>query len=124
MTKQRIIAHFMHEAEEAAALATMTDVQRTESYVLGEINQADIAALQKKGLIVQVLEDEFEAETPGKDMEPIPGAKLRRAWGEPSSKAPRPAVDLSKPNFYLIALTGPLMEGWRQQLKGLKVQII
>jgi len=39
MTKQRIMAHFMHEAEEAAALAQMTNVERTESYVRGELQQ-------------------------------------------------------------------------------------
>jgi len=124
MAKQRIIAHFMHEAEEAAALAKMTNVERTESYLLGEINPSDVAALQKKGLIIQVLEDEFEAETPGKDVEPVAGTKLHRAQGEPSSKAPCPAADLNKPNFYLIALTGPLLENWREQLKQSKVQLL
>ena len=124
MAKQRVIAHFMHEAEEAAALEKMTNVQRTESYVLGEINKGDIAALRKKGLIVQELGDLGEPETPGKDIEPIPGAKLHRAVTEATSKAPRPAVDRTKPNYYLIALKGPLLEDWRQELQGLRVSLL
>ncbi len=124
MSKQRIIAHFMHNEEEAAALAKMTNVERTESYVLGDINSGDIPALQKKGLIIQVLEEEPEAETMGKDMEPVPGATLRRELGGPPSKAPSPAAARRKPGFYLIRLTGPLLESWRQQLQQLKVQLL
>lgn len=124
MAKKRIIAHFMDEQEETTALQKITNVQRTESYVLGEINETDIPALQQKGLIIQVLEAQPKAETPGKELEPIPGTILRRSREEPSAKAPEPTVDRSKSNFYLIQLKGPLLEEWRQQLRQLRVQLL
>ncbi|MBC7262025.1 MAG: hypothetical protein H5T63_08425, partial [Chloroflexi bacterium] len=93
MTKKRIIAHFMHAEEEAAALQKMTNVQRTESYVLGEIDEADIAALRQEGLVIQVLEEQPRVETPGEEVEPVPGSVVRRARYEPSAKAPEPTVD-------------------------------
>nr|MBC7245292.1 S8 family serine peptidase [Chloroflexota bacterium] len=124
MAKKRVIAHFMNEQEESAALRKMTNVQRTESYVLGEIDEADIPALRQKGLVIQVLEEQPRAETPGKGVEPIPGTVLRRSREAPSAKAPEPTIDRSKPNFYLIQLKGPLLEEWRRQLRQLRVQLL
>jgi len=124
MAKKRIIAHFMQEGEEAAALQRMTNIQRTESYVLGEIDEADIAALRQKGLVIQVLEDQPRVETPGEVLEPVPGTVMRRLRREPSAKAPEPTVDRSKSNFYLIQLKGPLLEEWRRQLRRLRVRLL
>lgn len=45
-------------------MGRMSDVAETESYLLGEIDERDLAALQQHGVIVQVLEDRPE-ETPG-----------------------------------------------------------
>ncbi|MGB9879726.1 MAG: S8 family serine peptidase, partial [Anaerolineae bacterium] len=124
MAKKRIIAHFMYAEEEAAALQKMSNVQRTESYVLGEIDEADIAALRQEGLVIQVLEEQPRVETPGEEVEPVPGSVVRRARYEPSAKAPKPTVDRSKSNFYLIQLKGPLLEEWRQQLRRLRVRLL
>jgi serine protease AprX len=124
MAKKRVIAHFMHEIEEAAALAALANAQQTESYVLGEIDEAKIAALRKKGLIVQVLEDVPEPETPGMDKEAAPGVRVHRRQHEPSSKAAEPTVDETGPAFYLIQLQGPLLEQWRKELDALKVRLL
>ncbi len=124
MAKKRVIAHFMHEQEEVAAVQRLTNVQQTESYVLGEIDAADIPDLEAQGLIVQVLEDQPEVETPGSEVQPHPGARVRRSLRALSAKGPAPLVDRSKSNFYLIQLQGPLLEEWRKQLRSLRVKLL
>lgn len=124
MAKKRIIAHFMHEDEEVAAVRAIENVQRTESYVLGEIDEADIPDLEAQGLIVQILEEEPEAETPGREVQPAPGAAVRRSVRGPSAKGLAPTIDRAKSNFYLIQLQGPLLEEWRSQLRSLRVKLL
>ncbi len=123
MAKKRIIAHFMHEHEEVAAVQALEHAQRTESYVLGEIDEADIPELEAKGLIVQVLEEEPEVETPGREAQPVRGTSVRMAVRGPSA-APAPTISRSKSNYYLVQLQGPLLEDWRQQLRSLRVKLL
>lgn len=125
MARKRIIAHFMHEAEAAAAHERMPAAYGTESYLLGEIDEDDIPGLEEQGLIVQVLEDEPEAETPGGESHPLPGV-LRTALRRASSITGDVAIpaDMGAPNFYCISLRGPLLEEWRQQLDQLGVDLL
>lgn len=103
MAKKRIIAHYMHESELAAATEQMTDLSQTESYVLGDVEAADIPALEARGLIVQVLEDQPLAETPGGEWEILPevrrgGAPRAAPIEEPPFEAPAaPIGELGPP---------------------------
>ena len=49
----KIIAHFMHEVEAAAARARMTDYEVTDSYLVGEIEANEIPALEEAGVIIE-----------------------------------------------------------------------
>jgi len=127
VAKKRIIAHFMHEAEMAAAQQKMIDVYRTESYLLGVIDENEIPNLQERGLIVQVLEDQPEAETAARESEPHPGVRRRKViagLGARPVAAPPPTIDYRKANFYLIRLKGPILEEWRQKLAQLGVKLL
>lgn len=124
MAKKRIIAHFMHEAEEAAASQRMTQVERTEGYLIGEIEENDIPELEKQGVIVQVFEEEPEVETPGKQFEVYPGIKRPPMREVLSTKGMRLHVAPTKPRFYLIHLNGPLLQDWRDELKNQQVELL
>src|SRR5215203_929253 len=68
MVKKKIMAHFMHENERDAARNIMSQVQETQSYLLGEIEEGDIPQLKKQGLIIQPIDDQPGSDTPGLGM--------------------------------------------------------
>jgi len=123
----QVIAHFMHEHERDAARQIMTGAQMAEGYLLGEVDEAQIAAMEAAGLIVEILDDDAPLETPGRDWEIMPGVERP---GEPiggrelEAEGLEPQIDPSGPNFYLIQLKGPLMQNWRQQLDDLGVELL
>jgi subtilisin family serine protease len=123
MAKKRIIAHFMNEEERLAALEKMIQIEQTESFVVGQIDESEIPELQKAGLVVQGFEDQPEPETPGGASEPVPGVKRASIRLGPPREIPLP-VDLTKPNFYLVGLRGPLLEDWHKKLQQLGVQLL
>lgn len=126
MARKRIIAHFMHETERDAAAPMMTAVHRTDSYLVGEIDEYDIPPLEKQGLIIQVLEAAPEPETPGAERTPARGIRLasarRRMFA--AAVAPPAQVDPTKPNFYVLTLRGPLLAEWRKALEQLQVELL
>lgn len=132
MGKKLIIAHYMHEQEMGIAIPMMDQVEETtEGYVLGVIDEDKIQELKEKGLIIQELEEKLEAETPGKDPEPVLGFKFKRAHSNQKSPSRRPnnepgikEIDPTLPNFYLIGLKGPLLEKWRANLKQLGIELL
>ena len=127
MVKKKIIAHFMHEYEEGVALNKLKDIEeRTEGYILGFVEEDDIQDLENQGIIVQYIEELPKAEPPGGDFEPIPGIKIHQIRSKEKIRdiIPDFIPDLSKPNYYLIQLKGPLIEKWRAELKGLGVVLL
>ncbi|MGD8245420.1 MAG: S8 family serine peptidase, partial [Anaerolineae bacterium] len=48
----------------------------------------------------------------------------RRGGAQPAPRGAPSPVDLTKPNFFLIRLRGPLMEEWRAQLRDLGVDLL
>ena len=123
----RVIAHFMHEQERDVAQQMMTDAEVAEGYLVGEVDEGQIPAMEAAGLIVETLDDEAPLETPGRDWEIMPGVERP---GEPiggrelEAEGLEPLVDPSGPNFYLIQLKGPLMQSWREQLDGLGIELL
>jgi hypothetical protein len=118
MAEKRVIVHFMHEYEMDEAYQKVKDAQGTESYVIGDVEESDIPGLEQKGLIVQTLEEQPAAEeTPG-SAPPLRGIRdLPRITAAPS-------IDDSGPNFYLVALSAPLIEECRTELDRLGVELI
>jgi serine protease AprX len=123
MAKKKIIAHFMHESEEAEARQRMTDVETTDSYLVGEINEDEIPALREKGLIVQSIEEQPQIETPARDVEPFLGVRISRPGGR-LMRATEPAIGRVGANTYIIQLKGPMLEKWRQGFKELGIRLL
>jgi len=105
----RIIAHFMHEDEEAFARQILDNITATESFIVGEIEESEIPELESKGLIVQVLED-------------VPPEPLDQLVTTFQNESPALAgldriVESEVPtDRYIAQLSGPLMEEWRTDL--------
>jgi serine protease AprX len=116
LARARILAYFMHETEMNEAERKMQVEGRTDSYLIGEVDDADLPSLKQKGLIIQVLKDEEETEREGG---PSKGLIMdhrvvfrRRPYVFPRPRLPvHPAV----PSFYLVQLTAPLIEDWRNK---------
>ena len=49
MAKKHVIAYFMHESERREAVQAMTSAEVTESFVMGELEESGIQALQQQG---------------------------------------------------------------------------
>lgn len=113
----RVIAYFMHEAEEGAALNSMSNVQRTESFVIGDIDAGKIEALRSQGLIV----DEVR-EAPSRSLEGL-SEVLTTLSNETWAGLPPPDLDPAVTYMHTVTLDGPLLEDWRQQLQALGVTL-
>jgi serine protease AprX len=129
MATKRIIAFFMHEPEQTEALRLMRNAQTTESYVIGDIDDGDIAALEARGIVCQEVPAPRPPETPGMVFESMSariGAPPAAETGAESvglPRAPRSARP-GAPLVYLIQLRGPLLEEWRTQLSGQSVTLL
>lgn len=53
IAKKRVIAYFMHENEKEAAVRELASAEVTDSFVVGDIEEEEIASLHSQGLIVQ-----------------------------------------------------------------------
>jgi hypothetical protein len=53
IAKKRVIAYFMHETEKEAAVRELASAEVTDSFVVGDIEEEEIASLHSQGLIVQ-----------------------------------------------------------------------
>lgn len=129
MGKKKIIAHFMHEKEREAAISKMTEFERTDAYLIGNIDENDIADLEKDNLIIRVLEEEPEVETPGREFNVYPGVKRPITKkvvtvSERHERVVRSSFDFTKPMFYLIQLIGPLLKNQRDELKYLQIELL
>jgi hypothetical protein len=97
----------MHEEEQGAAANPISNPQVTDSFVLGTIEESRIPELERRGLIVQVLNDQPVEETPGVGSPLVRSLRSVRE-GIDSMKAPEvPSLDPSTPAFYVITLAGP-----------------
>jgi subtilisin family serine protease len=125
MPDTRVIAYFMHEGEQTAATSMLTNVEVTDSYVIGDIDEARIADLQRAGLIVQPM--------PAPDVGASPSVAFARSVELRSARARRraptpampagPVVDPNRPAHYLLQISGPLLREYRETLRGLGVTL-
>jgi serine protease AprX len=126
MARKHVIAYFMHEAEMAEAQQRIPGGESTESYVVGEIDEADIPVLESRGLLVQEVAAGTEAETPGRMFDSAAARRGVRRRGR-TATGPGPFPDdapAEGPDFYLVHLQGPLLESWRTQLDGHGVTLL
>lgn len=116
MPDTRVLAYFMHEHEQSAAAGMLKNAEVTDSYVIGDIDPAQIDALRARGLIVQDLKPMPEPVTTGA----APAQRrARRAVRGP--RAPRVAVD--QPTFHVVQMAGPVLPRHRAALDAVGVTL-
>jgi hypothetical protein len=111
--KKRVIAFTMHEHEMAAARAAMPTGEATDGFVLGDLDDDEIAALRDKGLVVQ----ELAGAAPGR---PAPAVPFPRGFAVAETVLPAG----SPSPIQRLILKGPLMASWRAELERLGVEIL
>ena len=134
MATKRVIAYYMHESEQAAAVQAMTAPEVTDSFAIGEIDEAQIPALEQQGLVMQVLPDTAPPPpppTPAPSLgmlatAPAPSFGPRAAAPAPAAAAASAAADAvpAAEDYYTLALRGPLLEPWREQLTSMGVPLV
>ncbi len=117
MATKRIIAHFMHETERDAALEALSSAERTDSYVIGNIDETQIPALEARGLLVE--EVRRAAVSPLSDLSEALSTFSKKALPESAALE----VDLEGPGIYTVSLDGPLLPAWRERLLALGVTL-
>lgn len=116
------------ELDEAEKVLSHRSV--TSAFVTGEADEQQIAQLQAKGLIVEQVAELDKSGRPQKAQPETPG---RGTWLEGKARltaySTRPfevsdAVDLTKPNVYLLQLDGPILEDWKNKLQTIGVELL
>lgn len=101
MARYRVKAYFMHEHEEAAAQqavqsSLITSPEWTQGYVIGVVNEKDVAALRQQGLVVTSIEKVAAAPAPRKS------ARKRGGGGGPRAARSRAASTLPTPGALTV----------------------
>ena len=113
MSTRRVIVFGMHEHEIAAAQQAMPGGEVTESFVVGEADDAAIADLRKRGLIVQEVESGKPAAPPL-----LPRAPRQATFSAGATRRRTTRSAKAKPtHLFRLALKGPLLESWRRALE-------
>ncbi len=77
MPMKRIIAYCMYEGERAAALRYLRSTRDAGSYVVGDIDEVDIPALQRAGLVIEEISSVPAGDARGKTRAVVPGTRTR-----------------------------------------------
>lgn len=132
MARKRVIAYFMHETECAAAEQEMSSTDKTESYVVGDIDEDRVEALRTKGLIVQELQPVAQAGPVAfEDLHGSRRAAARErsgvqalAFAGAAAGVEEIGPDMTKAQYFLLWLAGPLLESTRANLAALGVELL
>ena len=119
----------MHETEAIQVVPQMTDRVVTEGFAIGEIDEAQIPALEEQGIIFQTVPE--EAPAPARATEE--SERVMTAVATPEAVVAGGGIELvtagfefgleeaqqplSNINTYYVTLVGPLMAQWRTQLE-------
>jgi serine protease AprX len=117
----------MHEDEKNAASEKMSVQQQTESYLVGEIDENDIPYLQKKGLVIEIPDEEPRVDTPGKQAKRVLAKTLPEKMAVNTlieSNTDDDAQISDEPDFYIIRLDGPLFEDRKEKFKKINVKLL
>ena len=123
MPNKRVMAFYMHETERDTAEKMMPQAQSTDSFALGEADDAAIAEMRAKGLIIHELP---AAQGAAPALEAFRGEMRVRAFPRAMGAANAAHIppDLNQPQFYLVWLAGPLLEPWKAKLQQTGVELL
>ena len=150
MARYRVKAFFMHEREaDAAKLAeqqeTLKEVEWTDGYVIGVIDEMDVPNLIKQGLVITPIERvETRTETAAPRVRSGRATSdradnLNRGIARTSAAGLRPlgmsisgqtsaekivSEDRTQPQFYIVRLNGPLTKERKQVLDQLSIRLL
>jgi subtilisin family serine protease len=111
MGTRRVIVFGLHEHEIAAAERAIPDGEVTESFVVGDADDAAIAELRNQGLIVQEVAS-------GKVDALLPSAPRQATFGAGAARGRPTRSAKTKPtHLYRLTLKGPLLESWRRAIE-------
>jgi hypothetical protein len=117
MALKRVIAYFMHESERDDVIPHLSDRVVTDSFVVGEIDDAEITTLENRGIIFREIEETSSISPDPLEVE----ERVMGVRGETDPVLPlRPSVPS---NMYFLTLSGPLVSEWRGMLENPGVQI-
>jgi len=130
MSKTRVVAYYMHETERIPVEKLFSEI--TPSFMVGDLDEAEIKTVQDAGLIVQAqplvapephpsggVSAEFQEFLGGPRVafrDRVEPEKIERDAGE--FEAPQPI------DYYVISLNGPLLDKWRKELTSMNVQLV
>ena len=123
MPRKQVIAYYMHESELAKVKSVMSGTNETESFVMGSMDDGDMARLQTEGVLI---EEVPEVETPRRRGRATTSSKsmwTQRASIAPMASAKGLPTD-TQPHAYLVELKGPLLEEWRAALAATGVRLL
>jgi len=121
MPSRRVIAHFMHETEKHDAMQRLQVESATDSFVIGSLDDGQIAGLRAQGLVVEELPEPAPQAEPAMNFAlSMPQLRARaRAFAMMPLELATP--DEQQTQYFLIWLRGPLLEEWRTALGDVKV---
>jgi serine protease AprX len=119
MATKRVIAHFMHETERDYARPKFQSSEVTDSFVMGEIDDALLDDLRQHGLVIE------ELEAPPREMQADDedAAADERELRSADPEMVTAGTGLTS-NYYLLRLSGPLIAAWRASLEQIGVEIL
>ena len=129
MPLQKIMAFFMHEKEEALCSSLITYPQKTDSYIIGMVDDAQLEELRKRNIVVQLLAESKEPDVrlplhpylkrASENIHTLTGTidprTLERAIAEFEASG--------FPAYYKIRIDGALMEEYKEKLAGMKKRV-
>jgi subtilisin family serine protease len=119
---KHVIAYAMHESERDEAARMVEHAQVTDSYVIGDIDEDRIVALEQAGLLVDEVAPAGRPTTAAMARGTLTaetGVDGWRAGGDDEIPPPEPGL----PTQWLVSLTSPLMREMRQALDATGVQL-
>lgn len=124
MPVRKVIAYFMHEEEDRLIAPLITNQQRTDSYYIGEADDATLQQLRNQNIIVQIIE-----QNPRPFQERMGVRNITRGRGLANKQLINPdAVNREQetagfPAYYKFYLDGPLLETYRSDLQGVGIDV-
>src|SRR5688572_8980203 len=124
MPTRKILAFFMHEYEEQACLDIIKSARRTESYIIGEVDDAQLEELKKKNILVQTLDDEAEPEMKISRLETKKQRRYKNIHKPAFESLEAEENAAGFPAFYKFTVEGPMLEEYKLQLQSHDLKVL